>query len=81
MRGREFEDQVHTFSCLGVLHNAVVAWNTKQIGLLVERLRATGQDTREEDLSQTSPLYRKHINLLGRYYIDVQRMKRVQTTD
>jgi len=30
-------------------------------------------------MSQTSPLYRKHINLLGRYYIDVVRMERVKT--
>ena len=35
--GREFEDQLHTFSCLAVLHNAVDAWNIKQIALLVER--------------------------------------------
>ena len=27
LRGREFGDQLHTFSCLSVLHNAVVAWN------------------------------------------------------
>jgi len=24
--GGEFGDQLHTFSCLSVLHNAVVAW-------------------------------------------------------
>ncbi|NGZ07846.1 MAG: hypothetical protein CV088_00440 [Nitrospira sp. LK70] len=30
LRGREFGDQLHTFSCLSVLHNAVVAWNTLQ---------------------------------------------------
>jgi hypothetical protein len=27
LRGREFGDQLHIFSCLSVLHNAVVAWN------------------------------------------------------
>jgi hypothetical protein len=45
----------------------------------VERLCATGQNIGEEELSQTSPLYRKHINLLGHYYIDVGRMNRVKT--
>jgi TnpA family transposase len=43
LRGREFGDQVHTFSCLSVLHNAVVAWNLIQIGELVGQLRAEGR--------------------------------------
>ena len=38
LRGREFGDQVHTFSCLSVLHNAVVAWNMIQIGDIVGQL-------------------------------------------
>src|SRR6201987_171370 len=43
LRGREFGDQIHTFSCLSVLHNAVVAWNTLHIGPIVGQLRAEGQ--------------------------------------
>ena len=35
MRGREFGDQLHTFSRLSILHNTVVAWNTIQIGKIV----------------------------------------------
>ena len=35
LRGREFCDQVHTFSCLSVLHNAVVAWNILHIESIV----------------------------------------------
>src|ERR1700741_2540522 len=40
LRGSEFGDQIHTFSCLSVLHNAVVAWNTLHIGNIVGQLRA-----------------------------------------
>lgn len=79
LRGHEFEDQVHTFSCLAVLHNAVVAWNTYQLALLVERLRAEGQVVDERDLSQISPLIRRHINPFGRYHFNLERMKRAQT--
>jgi len=43
LRGREFGDQLHTFSCLSILHNAVVAWNTLHIGPIVGQLRAEGQ--------------------------------------
>jgi TnpA family transposase len=39
-RGREFGDQVHTFSCLSVLHNDAVAWNMIQIAL-----QATSRET------------------------------------
>ena len=76
VRGREFEDQLHTFSCLAVLHNAVVAWNINQIMLLVGKLRSQGQSIDDRDLALTSPLVRKHINALGRYHFDMTRMKR-----
>jgi len=35
LRGREFGDQIHTFSCLSILHNAVVAWNMMQMDTIV----------------------------------------------
>ena len=34
----------------------------------------------EETLSQTTPLYRKHINPFGRYNFDVSRMRNVENT-
>ena len=40
---------LHTFSCLSVLHNAVVAWNMVHIKPVVEQLRAEGQ--RCDDMS------------------------------
>lgn len=80
LRGREFEDQVHTFSCLAVLHNAVVAWNTRQMERTVEQLRAEGQPSQgqridDEHLSQITPLLRRHINPFGRYHFDLARMR------
>ena len=55
LRGREFGDQLHTFSCLSVLHNAVVAWNMVHIEPVVEQLRAKGQRCDDELLSLTTP--------------------------
>lgn len=78
LRGREFGDQVHTFSCLSILHNAVVAWNTIQIGKIVSDLRAEGQQLDDETLSHVTPLLRKHINPFGRYYFDLNRMQQSQ---
>ena len=67
LRGREFGDQIHTFSCLSVLHNAVVTWNTLHIEPVVEQLRAEGHTIDDTTLSLTTPLLRKHINPFGKY--------------
>jgi hypothetical protein len=76
LRGREFGDQLHTFSCLSVLHNAMVAWNMVHIEPVVEQLRAKGQRCDDELLSLTTPLLRRHINPFSRYHFDLARMRR-----
>jgi hypothetical protein len=78
LRGREFGDQVHTFSCLSVLHNAVVAWNMIQIGDIVGQLRAEGHEIDDETLSHVTPLIRKHINPFARYHFDLDRIRQAQ---
>jgi len=78
LRGRGFDDQFRSFSCLGVLHNAVVAWNIMRVGQLVEQLRAEGHVIDDATLAQTTPLMRKHLNPFGRYHFNLDRMR--QTT-
>ena len=75
LRGRSFDDQFRSFSCLGVLHNAVVAWNIIHIGKLVQQLRAEGHVIDDTMLAQSSPLIRKHLNPFGRYHFDLDRMR------
>src|SRR4029077_17133919 len=77
LRGREFGVQVHTFSCLSVLHKAVVAWNILHIESIVNQLRAEGKNRDDHILSLTTPLMRKHLNPFGRYYFDLNRMRRL----
>ena len=71
-------DQVHTFSCLSILRNAVVAWNTVQIRRIVSELRAEGQQIEAETLSHVTPLLRKHIIPFGRHYFDSNRMQQAR---
>ena len=75
LRGREFGDQIHTFSCLSILHNAVVAWNMMQMDTIVAQLRTEGHQIADETLSHVTPLMRKHINPFGRYHFDLTRMR------
>ncbi len=76
VRGRSFQDQVNTFSCLAVLHNAVVAWNTLRLGEAVAGLRAEGHEIPDQELARTSPLLHAHINPFGQYRFDLARMQR-----
>ncbi len=81
VRGRTFQDQVNTFSCLAVLHNAVlhnavVVWNTLRISEVVAQLRAEGHVITDQDLVRTSPLLHAHINPFGQYRFDLDRMRR-----
>ena len=55
LRGRSFDDQLRSFSCLGVLHNAVVAWNIIRIGRLVEQLRVEGHAIDDTTLGVDDP--------------------------
>ena len=74
IRGHEFGDQVHTFSCLSVLHNAVVAWNTIQIG--GKSASCGPKDSRSRTKpDHATPLIRRHINPFGRYHFDLSRMR------
>jgi len=75
LRGREFGDQVHTFSCLSILHNAVVAWNMIHIARIVAELRAEGHQIEDETQSHVTPLMRKHVNPFGRYHFELSRMR------
>jgi len=56
VRGRTFQDPVNTFSCLAVLHNAVVAWNTLRLGEVVAGLRANGHVIPDRELARTWPV-------------------------
>ena len=43
-------------SCLSLLSNAVLVWNTVRMGELVARLRAAGETVSDEDLARISRL-------------------------
>ena len=55
-------------SCLSLLSNAVVVWNTLQIERIVTELRASGTPIRDEDLVHVWPLQHRHITPNGVYF-------------
>src|SRR4051812_37946115 len=57
-------------SCLSLLSNAVLVWNTVRMGEIVARLRAAGESVSIEDLARISPLAYAHAIPNGTYVFD-----------
>lgn len=67
LRRRDYESQMERMSCLSLLINGIVAWNTYYIGKIVEQLRKKGHQITDEILFHISPLMHRHINPYGVY--------------
>ena len=55
-------------SCLSLLSNAVLVWNTVHITRIVDQLRAAGHEVKYEDLARVSPLAHAHVVPNGSYF-------------
>lgn len=66
-RTGDYEEIMNKASCLSLLSNAVVVWNTLAMGKIVAQLRATGQDVQDAHLARVSPLLHQHIIPNGTY--------------
>src|SRR5215470_14075469 len=66
-RTGDYEEIMNKASCLSLLSNAVLVWNTLAITKIVAQLRATGQDVQDAHLARVSPLLHQHIIPNGTY--------------
>lgn len=62
------EDQI---GALGLVLNALVPFNTRYMDDALIQLRADGFEVRDEDAARLSPFVRHHINMLGRYSLQL----------
>ena len=70
-REGDYEEIMNKASCLSLISNAVLVWNTLQIQKIVEELRAGGQQVKDEDLARVSPLLRAHVIPNGSYDLSI----------
>ena len=54
-------------SCLSLLSNAILAWNTVHISNIVNDLRENGHTVTDEHLAGISPMLQKHVIVNGMY--------------
>jgi TnpA family transposase len=67
-RHRDHEEIMNKASCLSLLSNAVLIWNTVHMGRIAEQLRSAGHVIRDEDLARVSPLAHAHVIPSGSYF-------------
>ncbi len=71
IRQRQDENLANQSSCLTLVTNAVVAWNTVYMQAVLEQLRAEKVRIDETDFVHLSPARYEHINPYGRYQFEV----------
>ncbi|MGL4287345.1 MULTISPECIES: Tn3 family transposase [Methylobacterium] len=67
-RSGDYEEVMNKASCLSLLSNAVLIWNTIHIARTLDQFRAAGQEVKDEDLARVSPLAHAHVIPNGSYF-------------
>jgi TnpA family transposase len=66
----DYEEIMNKASCLSLVSNAILFWNTIKINEILEKLKAQGEIIEDETLSHISLLPFKHVLPNGTYFID-----------
>jgi TnpA family transposase len=69
-RTGDYEEMMNKASCLSLLSNAVLVWNTTKIGNIVGQLRASGEQIEDADLARVPPLAHRHVIPNGTYFLN-----------
>ena len=67
-RTGDYQEIMNKASCLSLVSNAILVWNTLQISRIVDTLRQTGTPVAVEDLAHVSPLLHRHVIPNGTYH-------------
>lgn len=71
LRKRKQEELANQASCLTLVTNAVIVWNTIYMSAVLDYLKQEGYPIREEDVTHLSPARFEHINPYGKYRFDL----------
>jgi len=67
-RTGDAEEIMNKASCLSLLSNAVLVWNTLRIAEIINQLRAAGHEIADQDLARVSPIMHRHVIPNGTYH-------------
>lgn len=66
----EYEEIMNKASCLSLVSNAVLYWNTVKMSDAVSQLKDNGESISDKSLSHISLLPRSHVIPMGTYFVD-----------
>lgn len=72
------EHLAHQASCLNLVTNAVIVWNTVYMAAVVEQLKQEGYPVQESDLAHVWPTRYAHINVYGKYHFNLDEARERQ---
>jgi hypothetical protein len=70
-----YQCHVDRFSCLNLVTNAVIVWNTVYMAAAVEQLKQEGHPVYETDLVHIWPTRYAHLNVYGKYHFNVEEVR------
>ncbi len=73
IRQRHEEELTNQASCLNLITNAVVTWNTLYMEAAINQMRSEGYFFSDEDISRLSPTRYEHVNPYGIYSFDIEK--------
>jgi TnpA family transposase len=73
IRQRHEEELTNQASCLNLITNAVVTWNTLYMEAAINQLRSEGSQISDEDINRLSPTRYEHVNPYGIYPFDIEK--------
>jgi TnpA family transposase len=76
LRRKRGEELVNQASCLNLVTNAVIVWNTVYMAEAVAQLKREGYPVNESDLAHIWPSRYEHINVYGQYHFNIEEAQR-----
>jgi len=70
-RERDYLSQLNRATCMSLIINAIVVWNTRYMMDALEHLRLQGYPVNDSDLQHVTPLLWEHITFHGSYHFDL----------
>jgi TnpA family transposase len=70
-RERDYGGQLNRATCMSLIINAIVVWNTRYLLVALDHLRDTGYPVTDDDLKHVTPLLWEHITFHGSYHFDL----------
>ncbi len=65
----DYEEIMNKATCLSLLSNAALVWNTVHMSQILDQLRASGETITDEELARISPMAFAHIIPNGTYFV------------